>query len=89
MKKPKTDKWEKEAQKWMDKLNILDLHILNNIVRYKMKSVHSQTLQSLIKKVEGMRKKYDEWTEANDMQKDIGYNNALSDIIKILEEYES
>jgi len=48
--------WEKEAQDWMDKLNMLDIVILNNIVFHKVHAEHTHTIKEIEGIIEGMKK---------------------------------
>ena len=45
--------WESEAQEWMDKLNILDIEILNSIVYHKLQA----RTATIIERLEGLRRK--------------------------------
>lgn len=81
---PKQDTWEEEAQRFMDRLSIFDLEVLNNIVYHKLQNQRQEIRKKFRSNPKGWTDKYcgydddtDEWS--------CDYEKWLDDVLEELD----
>ena len=85
MTKKTLNNWEKEAQEWMDKLDILGITILNNIVYHKLLSQRKEIVEEIREKLKwDVSSVY--YTNPSDSKRYLVYN--ASHVHKILSDIE-